>query len=129
MTKAEIIESIAYAPVADATLREVTDPLTGVTISSFGPGEMEGLKVVTARIFAEVLVQEVRDLADDPSPELFKRLHEKILWFNEQQISGATFVDIGEDVRRDHRLMIKRLRAISRELGISYQEPDDPLLG
>ena len=128
MTKNEIIESIAYANVSPGTtLVEHSIPSIGITFSRLDSSNIGGAKIVTARIFAELLVIDTIGLPDAPSPALLERLHVASRNFHQAQIDGNVIEALEAEIVDSHRKVVACLRKIASELHIPYKEPDDPL--
>ncbi|MDO8591292.1 MAG: hypothetical protein Q7R65_04960 [bacterium] len=129
MNKKEIIEAIAYANVdPKAILVEHSNPTPGFLTSSFGPGQTDGLEILAAREFVEVLERKTVDCPDVPESQLFEQLHEASLKWHQAEIEGLAFQEVEAEVVAEHKKLVERLRQIAQKLGITYQEPEDPLL-
>src|SRR3989344_5014978 len=130
MNKSDIIESIAYVGIpSEAILIEHSDPTQGLTVTSFGLGNVGGLKIVAARMFADQLTEETADLPDAPSADLFELLHKAILNFHQTQLNNCLFEDIETEIVSDHQKIVAKLRQIAGKLGIAYKEPEGRLVG
>ncbi|MDO8591003.1 MAG: hypothetical protein Q7R65_03445, partial [bacterium] len=107
VNKKDIIEAIAYAVVSD---------------------QKNGLEIVAARDFAEVLKKQTSNCSELPDSRLFKRLHGTFLEWHQAEMEGLPLEEAKVDVVKEHKKLVECLRQIGRDLGIIYQEPYDPLL-
>jgi len=120
---------VAYAHVPDgAQLVEHDEPISGLTISRVEGEDTSALYILAARMFADYLEMGTRDLPENPNSKLFETLHTGALQFNQDIIDNTVVEAIAEEVLASHRVTISKLREIAAGLGISYTEPDDPLL-
>lgn len=126
MTKKEIIEAVVYINIPAGAQLVTHDIGDGLSIARIGtPG---GEKIMMAQMFAEQLGSDTRAFGETPTPELFERLHKAILEFHQNIVEGTIFEVLQDDLVIEHGRMIARLREIASRLGISYREPEDPLL-
>ncbi|MEO8638095.1 MAG: hypothetical protein ABI430_04315 [Candidatus Taylorbacteria bacterium] len=132
MKKSEIIESVAYSDVPEsAQLKEHTVPELGFTVSKFSasdPAGSSGIHIILALILHEHLTKNLANLPEEPDAQMFRRLHEVILEFHQQQITAMTIPELEVQVVETHKKMIVRLQIICRGLAITYEQPEDPLL-
>jgi len=129
MKKQDIIQSITTTIVpAGAQLAQHEVP-NGLTFASIGQGDAGGLKIIAAQMFADQLTEDTASLGEEPTSALFEQLHGSVIDFNRFMIAGTMLEAVAEEMISDHRKMIERLRQIAQKLGISYHEPDDPILG
>ncbi|MDO8482448.1 MAG: hypothetical protein Q7S86_01355 [bacterium] len=127
MNKNEIIQSLVNATIPDGSKLVEREVGHGVRISSVGdnPG---GMAIAMSRILHTSLNMSTAGWGDVPDAELLKRLHTASITYFEEAIGALTIPKLGDGLVNDHRKVVGRLREISAQLGISYEEPADHLL-
>ena len=133
MTKTDIINAVAFVTVPEgARLDERnlpgTDPESGILISHITGKDTGGIKIVSARMFAEQLTADAKGLDGTPDAAFFETVHKSTLEMNQYIIDGLTIPELERTTIAEHKLMIARLQKIAQELGITYSWPLDPLL-
>ena len=125
MNKAEIIEYLANAGVPEGTVLVERDlPGIGLTVATVTAGNVGGLHIMAARMFAQQLAFDTAGFPDRLTPELLSRLHRSSKEFHENVVAGATFEAVREEARETYEKVVKRLREVAVKHGIQYEEPE-----
>jgi len=76
-----------------------------------------------------LLKSEVATFPENPSAELFERLHKTLISTHESDIRKIMFPKAGteQDIKKCHRKQVMQLCKIAKKLGISYRKLEDPL--
>lgn len=127
MTKKELIESIAYVDCAGDVLIQRDIPALGISISDVSQSG-KGLRILGAQQFAGFLTEVTQELPDKVNAILLRVLHSASAQFHAMEISALTIPGLEQEIIVTHQKMVSRLRQVSVELGIHYDEPIDPLI-
>jgi hypothetical protein len=128
MKKQDIITVVAHASVPDGSQLAQHNIGGGLTVAHITGQNTNALKVLAAQMFAEQLAESTADFGDEPTPELFHRLHVVSLEFYQAMIGQSMFEAVDEEIRSDYTLVITRLRRLAGDLKINYAQPEDPLV-
>ncbi len=128
MNKSEIIQALADVTIPEGTTLTERTTSSGFTVARIGQGQIDGLKIMEARIFAESLARETSTLPDEPDGVFFETLHRAVIGFHQRMVNALIIEELKVESGEDYRKVVTRLRQIARDLGISYVEPKDPLI-
>lgn len=130
MNKLQIIDAIRVLYVAEGErLVKHTVPDVGYIPVRLGCGpQIGGVGEIIARVFCDGLVRSTSEMPEMPNASFFEHLHNESLDYHLTTQGLESSSELKADLVFVHRRIVDYLRTVSREIGISYKEPDDSLL-
>ena len=125
MTKNEIIQAVEDSAIPEGAIVERRDLSHGVTLGRVrGDRREAGTKIMFAGMFAGRLRIELREVSSEATPLLLETIHlASVLFFRNFELPTAA---LREDIWQTYQGVVRTLRRIAKEQGLTYTEPEDP---